>query len=73
MSGNIEANQYYSPTFIKAKTPEELEKKMLQKNIKDGRLYHYKDISFVKGFWYAWYDFDHSKLVKIVGRKKESN
>ena len=65
MSGNVQANSNYSPSFIKAKTPEELEKLMLMANLKDGKVYHFRDISFSQGYWIAWYDSDHSNKILI--------
>jgi hypothetical protein len=72
MAGNIEAKSNYSPSFIKAKTPEKLEELMLVTNMKEGKCYHFRDISFANGFWYCWYDKSQQKRIKIQ-RKNERN
>ena len=73
MSGNVQANSNYSPSFIKAKTPEELERLMLLNNKKTGNVYHYRDISFASGFWYAWFDRDNSDRIKLKRKQKGDN
>lgn len=70
MAGNIEAKSNYSPSYIKAKTPDQLEELMLVTNFKDGKCYDYRDISFANGFWYAWYFKSQQKRIDIR-RKSE--
>ena len=70
MAGNTTASSHYSPSFIKAKTPEELELLMLQNNILNSKVYHYVSIQFVNGFWFAWYDSDNTNKVKIIRKQK---
>lgn len=72
MAGNTEAKSNYSPSFIKAKTPEKLEELMLATNIKEGKCYHFRDICYAKGFWYAWYDRSQRHRIKVQ-RKAERN
>ena len=63
MAGNINN----VPNFLKAKTPEELRVLMYENNIKAHTEFKYYDISFSKGFWYAWYIQDITKsLLKQV-------
>lgn len=73
MAGNTEARSNFSPSFLKAKTPEKLEELMLINNIKDGRCYDYQDISFANGFWYAWYNKSQQKRIKIQRNDEVSN
>ena len=42
--------------FVTAKTPRGLRLAMLRNNSKKGFNFKYRDIQFVKGKWYAWYE-----------------
>ena len=53
------------PTFIKASTPERLSEAMLKNNIKHGIEFRYFDIQFVKGKWFAWFNYDHRREQNI--------
>lgn len=53
--------------FIKAKTPESLVKKQLDLNLKLMGQASYTDISFVDGFWYAWFLVDVDKYPGVIG------
>lgn len=54
------------PRHIKAKTPEELELKMLQATARAGfEQLTFSHVQFVKGFWYAWFLSDAKDLVKL--------
>jgi len=46
----------FIPNFIKAKLPEVLRQLMLSNNASNGIMFHYYDIQFVNGHWYAWYN-----------------
>lgn len=65
MAGNTEVSSKYSPSFLKAKTPEQLEELMLITNIKDGKCYDYRDISYSNGFWFAWYFKSQEARIKV--------
>jgi len=43
------------PNFLKAKTAIALQQAMLSNNLEQGKEYHYFDIQYVNGNWYAWY------------------
>ena len=43
------------PSVVAAKTPRELRRLMLMKNIELGGHVKFFDIQFVKGKWHAWY------------------
>ncbi len=58
------------PTFLKSKTPEGLRKKMMVNNIKMQAHVPYFDISFVNGFWYAWFMLEE-KDVNLLKMKDE--
>lgn len=51
----LEASSLNIPHFITAKNPRELQKKMLQNNIKDSMQYQYTDIVFDGKQWIAWF------------------
>ena len=72
MSGNVHANSNFSPTFIKAKTPEDLEKQMLENNLIKRKVFDYRSIQFVGGFWYAWYDTDSHDSIRIIRKQARS-
>ena len=63
-NGNIQANKFVSPKFLKAKTPEKLEEMMLTNNIRDNKVYTYQ-IMVSGNFFYAWYDYDHKGKVRL--------
>lgn len=72
MSGNTHANSNLSPSYLKAKSPDDLEMLMLQTNIKDRKVYHFRDIQFVQGSWYAWYDKDQTDSIKVIRKARRS-
>jgi len=43
------------PNFVKAASPLGLRRFMYQVQLKDSMQYNFFDISFVDGFWFAWY------------------
>lgn len=71
MAGNIHANSKFSPSFIKAKTPEELEKLMLMNNLVNSKVFDYTSISYSAGFWYAWYYKDQTDKIKVMRKDQE--
>jgi len=44
------------PKYIKARSPLGLRRLMLKVAAADGKKYTFRDIQFVKGFWFAWYE-----------------
>ena len=63
MAGSI----YQIMDFITAKTPEGLRQLMFENNAKYMTEFQYRDIQFVKGKWFAWYQRD----IKRDLRNKE--
>jgi hypothetical protein len=43
------------PFFIKARSPQGLRRLMIKTNAKHGYTFHYFDIQFANGSWYAWF------------------
>lgn len=43
------------PFYIRARSPQGLRRAMLSNNAKAGLTFHYFDIQFAQGSWYAWY------------------
>ena len=72
MAGNTVSSSTYSPSYIKAKTPEDLQLKMLMRNVKDAKVYDYFSIQFANGFWYAWYNRDNSNQIKMIRKEKRT-
>lgn len=58
------------PYFIKAKSPERLSLLMLQNNIENGTTFKYFDISFVKGYWFAWYYRELEESLSMLTSKE---
>jgi hypothetical protein len=55
------------PRHIRAKTPEELERLMLQVNQLSGRVHtNFMNIQFSQGFWYAWYLAKADDLLTVT-------
>jgi ribosomal protein S6 len=52
------ANLFAVPNFIKATSPQGLRRLMYQVQIKDRMQYVFFDISFVSGYWHAWYFYE---------------
>jgi len=54
------------PHFVKANTPEMLQRKMRQLQAKDGVKYYFTNINRVDGQWFAWYEktFKENKLKR---------
>jgi hypothetical protein len=50
-------------SYIKAQSPMGLRSLMLRNNARYGFTFHYFDIQFVKGFWYAWFYVPSVKLM----------
>lgn len=59
---NIPGNLFHAPKFLKASSPEELEKAMILNNSKWNSEFKYFDIQNVSRKWYAWYYFDYKQL-----------
>jgi hypothetical protein len=57
-------NELTIKDFVKAKTPEELQKKMLLNSIKT-KAYHDYRIIFANGFWYAWFEMNADELISF--------
>ena len=49
------ANALRIPHFLSAGSPEGLRRKMLENNIKDGKVYNYFQIVHTGSKWFAWY------------------
>jgi hypothetical protein len=49
-------------TFLKAKTAEELERKMLENSIKLKAYVPYQ-VVFANNFWFAWYEIGADQLL----------
>jgi hypothetical protein len=50
------------PFFIRARSPMGLRRSMIMNNAKHGLTFHYFDIQFVQGSWYAWFYKSLDKL-----------
>ena len=72
MAGNIQSSSSYSPNYIKAKTPDDLQLEMLKNNLRDAKVYDYFSIQFVGGSWYAWYNKDNTGQIKIIQKEQRS-
>jgi hypothetical protein len=55
-------NEFQIKDFLKAKTPQALQKLMLLNSI-DTASYHDYRIMFVAPYWYAWFEIDGEKLL----------
>jgi hypothetical protein len=54
--------------YVKAKTPEGLKLAMIKNNIDNNSYYSYS-IIFDGSFWFAWFDFDASKIIEQETQK----
>ena len=45
----------YAPSFVRARTPRQLQRRMMQVQTRDGARHNWYDIQFANGLWYAWY------------------
>lgn len=54
------------PNYIKAKSPERLRLLMASLNFKNNEKYIFREIQYVKGWWYAWFDqsVSNEKLMR---------
>lgn len=50
------------PFYIKSRSPNGLRRLMLQTNNNAGLTFHYFDIQFVNGYWFAWFYKDVDML-----------
>lgn len=50
-----ETNKFNLPSFLKAKSAEELRSLMLKNNLKLNQEFNYFDIQYVNNNWYAWF------------------
>jgi len=59
------------PNFVAARSPQGLRIAMLRNNAKFGTMFHYFDIQFVQGKWFAWFfhriDAATDPLLKTQG------
>ena len=58
--------------FISAGTPQGLRRAMLKVNAKHGMQHIFRDIQFVEGRWYAWFD-EHEADVKDLENAPSDN
>lgn len=65
----IPGNSFNIPHFLKAKTPELLQRSMLELNMIQGKEYKYFDISYAQGFWFAFY-YESAETGLISGLNK---
>lgn len=66
----IETNKFNIPTFLKAKTAEELRSLMLKNNLKLNQEFNYFDIQFANGSWFAWY-YIALDTAQILNERKD--
>lgn len=52
------ANLFAVPNYVKASNPQGLRRLMYQVQLKDRMQYKFFDISFVNGYWFAWYFYE---------------
>lgn len=62
-------NSFNIPHFLKAKTPDLLQKSMLELNMLQGKEYKYFDITFAQGYWFAFY-YESAESGLISGLNK---
>lgn len=55
-------------SYVKAKTPEGLKLAMIKNNVDTNSYYSYS-IIFDGSFWFAWFDFDASKIIEQETQK----
>ena len=55
-------------SYVKAKTPEGLKLAMIKNNVDTNSYYSYS-IIFDGSFWFAWFDFDASKMIEQETQK----
>jgi hypothetical protein len=65
------ANLFAVPNFVKAASPQGLRRNMYAVQFKDSMQYRFFDISFVNGFWYAWYFYEPKTSVEKLESAKE--
>lgn len=65
------ANIFALPKYVKATSPEGLRRFMYMVQAKDKMQYNFFDISFVDGYWYAWYFFEPKTQVQEMSEAKE--
>lgn len=56
-------NKNNPPFFISAESPEKLRFMMLANNRRHARRFHYFDIQFASGKWYAWFEIAQKDLT----------
>lgn len=54
------------PSYMRAKTAQGLRLLMLKTNARHGIDFHYFDIQFAAGYWYAWYFLPGYKSINEV-------
>lgn len=69
-NGNIQANKFVSPKFLRAKSAKKLEEMMLANNIRENKVYSYQ-IVVMGEYFYAWFDYNFKGKVrtKLRGEK----
>lgn len=65
-----EPKLYISYKLLEAKTPRELEKKMLELQLRSRKPINFTPPQFVQGKWTAWYLHDYSKDVRSKDKIK---
>jgi hypothetical protein len=60
-----ESNKFNVPSFLKAKSAEELRSLMLKNNLKLNQEFEYFDIQFAGNSWYAWFyiSLDSAQII----------
>lgn len=60
----MSGNSFNAPLFITAKSAQALAVAMLKNNLKLGQEFHYFDIQFAQGKWFAWYYVNQRSMVE---------
>lgn len=65
------ANLFAVPNYVKATSPQGLRRLMYEAQVKDSVQYSFFDISFVDGYWYAWFYYEPKTDTQKLDSAKE--